>query len=71
MTPASRKWKSTAAVHPNLKTHVPERPIASRSVLIASTAFMPQLQRPQPFWSFFFERNGSARKQGSNLRPWL
>jgi hypothetical protein len=45
---------------PIAPAHVPERPIASRSVLIASAAFVPQLQRPQPFLGCSFEEEGSA-----------
>ena len=45
---------------PEIAEHLPERPIASHSVLSASAAFVPQLQRPQPFSSCFSEFEGSA-----------
>jgi len=61
-------WKSAAKLHrrrarccpPIAPAHVPERPIASRSVLIASAAFVPQPQRLPPFLGCFFEEEGSA-----------
>ena len=45
---------------PIAPAHVLERPIASRSVLSASAASGPQLQRPQPFLSCFLVFEGSA-----------
>src|SRR3982750_1200971 len=56
--PPSPAWESRCP--PIAPAHVPERPIASRSVLIASAPLVPQLQRPQPFLSCFFEEEGSA-----------